>query len=115
MWNSIKLITKCLCISTLCLSHFVMAESVKNFDQAMDMIIDSVKKNKLTNLDIECLMFVYSLETETDYYIDVREKHNKRCGGDPNIAPRLFTYVVNKEKGTIELDENLSTMPQKIE
>lgn len=57
MWNFIKFITKYLCISTCCFSHFAMAKPVKNFDQAMDMVIKSVRKNKLTNLDIECLMF----------------------------------------------------------
>lgn len=80
------------------------AEQVKTFDQAVEKVIKSVKKNKLLNLPIECVSFYESEEAKTTFYIDVREKHNKKCGGDPETAPRLFSYQVNKRNGKLCTD-----------
>lgn len=88
-------------LAALGLSVGVMAKPVKSFDQAIDLVMKSVEKNKLTSLKKECLMFVESEQTDVYYYVDVREVHNETCGGDPETAPRLFTYSVNKAKGFI--------------
>ena len=36
--------------------------------------------------------------------VTVREVHNKRCGGDPEVAPRLFDLEVNVKTGTAKWD-----------
>ena len=42
-------------LAALGLSVGVMAKPVKSFDQAIDLVMKSVEKNKLTSLKKECL------------------------------------------------------------
>lgn len=83
---------------------FVMAKPVKNIDQAVSMVIKSVEKNHLTPLKLECLIFMESGETPQVYMVDVRENHNEKCGGDPETAPRLMSYEINKQTGKMCTD-----------
>lgn len=92
-------------LAALGLSVGVMAKPVKSFDQAIDLVMKSVEKNKLTSLKKECLMFVESEQTDKAYIVDVRENHNAECGGDPHTALRLFTYSVNKANGIVKTDD----------
>ena len=80
------------------------AEQVKTFDQAVEKVVKSAKKNNLLHLPIQCVSFYKYEETETTFDIDVREKHNEKCGGDPETAPRLFSYQVNKRNGKLCTD-----------
>ncbi|WP_192894341.1 hypothetical protein [Rodentibacter pneumotropicus] len=80
-----------------------VAKPVKNVDQAVDLVKKSIIKNKLTTLEPECLLF-YEGGNEIYYQIDIREKHNKKCGGDLEIAGRLFTYTVDKKTGSLKTD-----------
>ncbi|OOH91833.1 hypothetical protein BMT54_01620 [Pasteurellaceae bacterium 15-036681] len=84
----------------------VMAKPVKNIEQAIELVERSIIKNKLTELPIQCLMFIENdVGNDFPYHqIDVREKHNQECGGDPETAPRLFSYSVNKKKGFLKTD-----------
>ena len=36
--------------------------------------------------------------------VDVREKHNEQCGGDPTTAPRLFSYEIDRRSGKMKTD-----------
>lgn len=76
-------------------------------NQAIDLVMKSIKQNQLTALKTECLMFVVENKL-TFYEIDVREKHNQQCGGDPATAPRLFGYRVDKQTGSLKIDEPVS-------
>ena len=40
---------------------------------------------------------------ENYYYFDIRSD-NEKCGGDPSVAPRLFSYQVNKKTGELKTD-----------
>ncbi|MCC2630847.1 MAG: hypothetical protein K0S38_656 [Candidatus Paceibacter sp.] len=51
-----------------------------------------IQKEKLS-YKIECLSFTEISEGEWQ----IREKHNAQCGGDVQIAPRLFNVRVNGE------------------
>lgn len=77
---------------------------VKNEDMALKKVIQSINKHKLTSLQEECLLFI-SNNYDDFYEIEVREKHNNICGGDPQTEPRLFTYEVNKKTGKMQTDE----------
>lgn len=77
---------------------------IKNESIALEKVLQSIEKHKLTTLHRECLLFVST--NKGDYYeIEVREKHNEMCGGDPQTAPRLFKYEVNKNTGKMQTDE----------
>lgn len=85
------------------LSLFAAAQGIKTAGQAVGKVVKSVEKHKLTTLKTECLMFVDE-EAETSYLIDVREKHDEKCGGDPETAPRLFSYEIDKRSGRMKTD-----------
>lgn len=91
-------------LTALLLSTGAMAKPVKNFDQAVDLVMKSVEKNKLTSLKQSCLSFMPSDETEVYYYVDVRERHNEECGGDPETSPRIMSYQVHKKNGKLCTD-----------
>ena len=88
-----------------CLSVYSQGNMLTpNEKVALDKVIQSIEKHKLTTLPSECLLFIS--DNKGDYYeIEVREKHNEMCGGDPKTAPRLFKYEVNKYTGKMNTDE----------
>ena len=67
----------------------------------------SVARHRLTSLKPECLLFI-TTETANNYTVDVHEKHDARCGGDPHTAPRLFGYEVDKASGRMQIDDPMS-------
>ncbi|WP_100287709.1 hypothetical protein [Conservatibacter flavescens] len=77
---------------------------IKNENVAIEKVTQSIEKHKLTSLHQECLLFIS--DDKVDYYeVEVREKHNETCGGDPQTSPRLFTYEINKRTGKMRTDE----------
>ena len=76
---------------------------IKTADQAVFQVIQSVERHKLTTLKTECLMFMAE-KTKQGYTVDVREKHDAQCGGDPATAPRLFSYEIDRRSGKMKTD-----------
>lgn len=74
---------------------------IKTADQAVSQVIQSVERHKLTILKPECLMFMAE-KTKQGYTVDVREKHDAQCGGDPATAPRLFSYEIDRRSGKMK-------------
>lgn len=95
---------KCIVILSGLFASMVWAKPITSFDQAVNKVETSVQKHGLTSLDIACLMFSEDEETDTFYRVEVREKHNQKCGGDPMFAPRLFSYQVQKQDGSLCTD-----------
>lgn len=89
----------------------VMSKPVKTEDQAVSMVIKSVQKNKLLSIPIECVFFMGdNSNSDFPYYsINVYEKHDDKCGGDPETAPRLMSYYVDKKTGRMKTDAIATT------
>ena len=83
------------------------AEPISNKDQAVARVSASVACHRLTSLKPECLLFI-TTESTNSYTVDVHEKHDARCGGDPHTAPRLFGYEVDKASGRMQIDDPVS-------
>ena len=79
------------------------AENVRSEEQAIRRVSESVVRNQLTSLKPECLMFMAE-KTKQGYTVDVREKHDAQCGGDPATAPRLFSYEIDRRSGKMKTD-----------
>ena len=79
------------------------ARGIKAADQAVFQVIQSIERHKLTTLKPECLMFIAE-KTRTGHRVDVREKHDAQCGGDPATAPRLFSYEIDRRSGKMKTD-----------
>lgn len=63
--------------------------------EAIAQVKMTVEKEKLVNRP-ECVDYVYfGKENPIIAIIKVVEKHNDTCGGDPGVAPRLFSVYVD--------------------
>jgi hypothetical protein len=73
-------------------------------------------KYKLSELPLRCLFFdVLSKKFDGQIQIDIREKHNKQCGGDPTTSPRLYSIKIEEKSGTIWSDaKSLTGQMEKI-
>ena len=83
------------------------SEPISNKDQAVAHVSASVARHRLTSLKPECLLFI-TTESTNSYTVDVHEKHDAHCGGDPHTAPRLFGYEVDKASGRMQIDDPVS-------
>ncbi len=64
-----------------------------------------IKKYKLSKLPLTCLKFdVLDKIFKEKRIINVHEKHEGSCGGDPNISPRLFSIGIEQSTGIIWSD-----------
>ena len=63
--------------------------------------------------DLKCFRFDID-ETAEEFEIDVRS-NNEKCGGEPNVEPRLFSYIVNKKTGKLLTDSFECAEKQGIE
>lgn len=80
------------------------AAPIKTQAEAVKAVQQSVQKNKLTQLRPDCISYVMAGEDKSQFMIDVREIHNKKCGGDPNFSPRLFSFLIAKKDGSLKTD-----------
>lgn len=79
------------------------ATPVTSSDEAYQVVETSVYKNKLTKLTKECIKYSINEDSEA-YLVDIYEVHNKKCGGDPSVQHRLFSYSVDKKTGALATD-----------
>lgn len=79
------------------LSTDLKANPITSEEAAIKAVEKSVMKHKLLS-SLDCTGFYVQEDKET-YEIDIREVHNKQCGGDEATAPRLLSYTVNKKTG----------------
>jgi hypothetical protein len=74
-------------------------------------------KYKLTELSLSCLRFEILKEIyEGKKIINVYEKHNEICGGDPIISHRLYSIIIEKQTGLLWSDaKSLSGQLERLE
>ena len=73
---------------------------IGNSAEAYQLVKKSIIKHNLAN--VNCIM-ASDGQDENYYYFDIRSD-NEKCGGDPNVEPRLFSYIVNKKTGKLATD-----------
>jgi hypothetical protein len=66
-----------------------------NDDTAVAKVSDAVQRHHLTSLKPDCLDYIIGDESQGGIDIDVHEKHDEHCGGDPETSPRLFSFHVD--------------------
>lgn len=71
---------------------------------AVAQVSATVTSHKLTTLKPECLSYVPYPRDAQAIIVDVHELHNAGCGGDPDVAPRLFTIEVDRASGRMRTD-----------
>jgi len=73
-------------------------------DAVIEKVSVVIRKHKLTSLSDECLDYLVDDSDGATIDIDVHEKHDAKCGGDPNTSPRLFSFKLDRASGQLTTD-----------
>jgi hypothetical protein len=65
--------------------------------------VRAVERYRLTEIPAPCLSFRVLRNRPQESLVEVREKHDERCGGDPGTSPRLFGVLLD-ESGVAATD-----------
>src|SRR5256885_14325923 len=73
-------------------------------DDAINLLLETLKRDHVYDkrISLDCVTFGTDETTRTYYEIALREKHNSKCGGDPDFTPVVDRYRVNRGSGRIE-------------
>ena len=81
-------------------SHGPLSEDV-----ALNLLLQTIKRDHVYDrrISLDCVTFDADETTRIYFEFAVREKHNAKCGGDPDTTPVVDRYRVNRASGKIEL------------
>jgi len=88
------------------LAQFLLTLSVaghcaaQNWDRAYEILRSRLSSEKRYPR-FDCISFGLTEAKGTRYDIEVREKHEGSCGGDPDVAPIVDRYRVDTKTKTI--------------
>jgi hypothetical protein len=73
-------------------------------DAASDLLVRTLKHDRVYAKRISLGCIACGTEETTDAYFQfyVREVHNEKCGGDPEVSPVVDRYQVYRRSGKIE-------------
>jgi hypothetical protein len=60
----------------------------------------------LSRAELACSILVLDEVTKVLATVTVREKHDKKCGGAPETAPRRFNMEIDLKSGATQWDDN---------
>ena len=72
---------------------------------ALKILLQTVKRDHVYDkrISLDCVMFDTEETTRIYFEIAIREKHTRKCGGDPDLNPVVDRYRVARSSGRIEL------------
>src|SRR5215475_7079991 len=75
-----------------------------NEDADLDLLQRTLKRDHVYDKRISWDCISYGTEETTNAYFEfvLREIHNAKCGGDPEISPAIDRYRVYRHSGKIE-------------
>jgi hypothetical protein len=101
-----RLITAALITAVLLSSVVSRAARSHSLDEdaALDLLARTLKHDHVYAKRISLGCITYDTEETTDAYFQfaLREKHDAKCGGDPEISPVVARYRVYRRSGKIE-------------
>ena len=83
-------------------SSYVLAN---DSDRAFWMAMDAAVRNHLI-ANTSCVALVTTVAGKRAT-VDFREVHNAKCGGDPDLEPRLFSMIIDLKTGKASSDDDL--------
>jgi hypothetical protein len=83
--------------------HDVLAGKQLTELQALDILTAQIRKDKLYAgwTSLSCLSFMTEVKTKDHFDFAIHEKHGGKCPGDPNTAPIVDRFRVNRLTGKI--------------
>ena len=95
-------------VTVLVLLSSVVSQAARSHpldeDGALGLLIRTLKHDHVYAKRISLGCFTYDTEETTDSYFQfaLREKHDAKCGGDPETSPVVKRYRVHRRSGKIE-------------
>ena len=75
---------------------------------ALNEAAATLKRRRLLGAaELACSTFVYEGNEKGVHAVAVREKHDRKCGGDPDIAPIRFHMQIDRKRNRVLWDNNL--------
>ena len=73
-------------------------------DAALNILLHKLEQDHVyaKRISLDCVTFDTEETTRTYFQVALREKHNKKCGGDPDITPVIDRYRVNRASGKLD-------------
>lgn len=73
-------------------------------DTALNILLRTLQRDHVyeKRISLDCVTFDSEETTRIYFQVALREKHNKKCGGDPDTSPVIDRYRVNRASGKIE-------------
>src|SRR5262245_21518210 len=73
-------------------------------DAALELLQRTLKRDHVYEKRISLDCIAYGTEETTKAYFEfvLREIHNAKCGGDPEVSPAIDRYRVHRRSGKIE-------------
>jgi hypothetical protein len=82
-----------------------LAENFPGEEKASRRAFQAIEQHKLlTPKEMECVLLIAGGPAGRVVTVEVRAKHNRKCGGDPNIAPLLFSIDIDLKTGAARWD-----------
>ena len=74
-------------------------------DAALNLLLRTLKEDHVYDkrISLDCVTFATDEITRTYFEFALHEKHNAKCGGDPEATPVVDRYRVYRASGRIEL------------
>ena len=75
-----------------------------NEDEALNVLVHTLQRDHVYDkrISLDCVTFDTEETTRIYFQVALREKHNKKCGGDPDTSPVIDRYKINRASGKIE-------------
>ena len=73
-------------------------------DAALGLLVRTLKRDHVyaKRISLGCLTFDTEETTDSYFQFALREKHDAKCGGDPETSPVVKRYRVHRRSGKIE-------------
>ena len=70
-------------------------------EEALTLLRNKLRQDELYPR-MDCLMFISDRHDKQAAAFEIREKHDDKCGGDPDVAPIVDRFRVNRSSKQIE-------------
>jgi hypothetical protein len=75
-------------------------------DAALDLLDRTLKRDRVYTgvhrISLDCVTYIIEETTDAYFEFALREKHNAKCGGAPEVSPIVDRYRVYRRSGKIE-------------
>jgi hypothetical protein len=86
-------------------SPYLIPAGGLNEDAALNLLLRTLTRDHVyaKRISLDCVTFDTEETTRIYFEIALREKHDAKCGGDPDTSPVVDRYRVHRASGKIEL------------